>query len=67
MGSDSDDGDDFLTPGHVAALFHVTPKTVGRWAAEGKIGYITTVGGHRRYFRADIHALLRALSDPKTD
>lgn len=64
--AEPDSGDEFLTPGQVAALFHVTAKTVGRWAIEGKIGYITTVGGHRRYRRTEIHALLRARSDPKT-
>ena len=33
-----DTGDRLLTPGEVAALFRVDPKTVTRWAAAGRIG-----------------------------
>ena len=36
-----------LTPGEVAALFRVDPKTVTRWAASGRITSIRTPGGHR--------------------
>ena len=38
-----------LTPGEVAALFRVDPKTVTRWAASGRISSIRTPGGHRRF------------------
>jgi len=38
-----DTGDRLLTPGEVAALFRVDPKTVTRWAAAGRIGSIRTV------------------------
>ena len=38
-----------LTPGEVAALFRVDPKTVTRWAKTGRIQCIRTLGGHRRY------------------
>ena len=38
-----------LTPGEVAALFRVDPKTVTRWAASGRITSIRTPGGHRRF------------------
>ena len=37
-----------LTPGEVATLFRVNPKTVSRWAAAGRITAIKTPGGHRR-------------------
>ncbi|MFC8935247.1 BldC family transcriptional regulator [Rhodococcus sp. NPDC057135] len=56
-----DDAEHWLTPGQAAALFNVNPKTVTRWAQAGKIGYITTVGGHRRYRSSEIHLLMRAL------
>jgi len=36
-----------LTPGEVASLFRVDPKTVTRWAASGRITSIRTPGGHR--------------------
>ncbi|WP_374230404.1 BldC family transcriptional regulator [Rhodococcus sp. ARC_M6] len=54
--------EEFLTPKEVAVLFHVNSKTVGRWARTGKIRFTTTIGGHRRYRSAEVHALLRALA-----
>jgi excisionase family DNA binding protein len=47
-----------LTPGEVAALFRVDPKTVTRWAASGRINSIRTPGGHRRFREAEVRALL---------
>jgi excisionase family DNA binding protein len=47
-----------LTPGEVAALFRVDPKTVTRWAASGRIGSIRTPGGHRRFRESEVRALL---------
>jgi excisionase family DNA binding protein len=47
-----------LTPAEVAALFRVDPKTVTRWAQEKKLSSVRTLGGHRRYRAAEIHALL---------
>jgi excisionase family DNA binding protein len=51
-------GDRLLTPGEVAALFRVDPKTVTRWAAAGRIGSIRTPGGHRRFRESEVKALL---------
>lgn len=34
-----------LTPGEVAALFRVDPKTVTRWSNAGKLPSIKTLGG----------------------
>ena len=48
-----------LTPGEVAALFRVDPKTVTRWAASGRISSIRTPGGHRRFRESEVRALLR--------
>lgn len=47
-----------MTSGEVAGLFRVDPKTVGRWAAAGKLGSVRTLGGHRRYRRDEVLALL---------
>ena len=44
----------------VAELFRVDPKTVGRWASKGRLGYMTTPGGHKRYYRSEVYALLEA-------
>ena len=53
-----------LTPGEVAALFRVDPKTVTRWAASGRITSIRTPGGHRRFRESEVRALLRGESEP---
>ena len=51
-----------LTPGEVAALFRVDPKTVTRWASAGRLGSIRTPGGHRRFREAEVHELLAQLT-----
>src|SRR4051794_4154699 len=51
--------DRLLTPGEVASLFRVDPKTVTRWAAAGRINSIRTPGGHRRFRESEIRELLR--------
>jgi excisionase family DNA binding protein len=48
-----------LTPAEVASIFRVDAKTVTRWSAEGKLPCFKTLGGHRRYRRVHIEALLR--------
>ena len=53
-----------LTPGEVAALFRVDPKTVTRWASAGRIGSIRTPGGHRRFRETEVRALLASLTTP---
>lgn len=45
-----------MTPGEVAELFRVDPKTVTRWAVAGKIQSMKTPGGHRRFRVADVRA-----------
>lgn len=54
------DANDLLTPAEVALLFRVNPKTVTRWARAGKISAIRTLGGHRRFRRAEIEMVLRS-------
>ena len=54
--------DRLLTPGEVATLFRVDPKTVTRWASAGRIGSIRTPGGHRRFRESEVRALLRGES-----
>lgn len=47
-----------LTPAEVAALFGVDPKTVTRWARNGLLEPVRTLGGHRRYPAEQVHRLL---------
>ena len=49
--SESQPKSEYLTPGEVARMLHVSPKTVNRWAHEGRIACIVTLGGHRRFQR----------------
>lgn len=51
-----------LTPGEVAVMFRVDPKTVTRWASAGRIGSIRTPGGHRRFRESEVSALLGNLT-----
>lgn len=51
--------DRLMTPGEVANLFRVDPKTVSRWAISGRIPSVRTPGGHRRFRETDVRALLR--------
>ena len=55
-----------LTPGEVALMFRVDPKTVTRWASAGRIGSVRTPGGHRRFLKADIDLLLDRLTTDRS-
>ncbi len=39
----------YLSSREVAALLHVSPATVSRWARASRLPYVRTLGGHRRY------------------
>jgi excisionase family DNA binding protein len=56
----------YLRTAQVAELLQVSPKTVSRWAQEGMLPYVRTLGGHRRYPDAEIRALLESLSQPSS-
>ena len=53
---------DYLRTAQVAALLHVSPKTITRWAKEGRLPCAKTLGGHRRYVKAEVEALLEQLT-----
>lgn len=59
-------GQSLMTPAEVAALFRVDPKTVTRWADAGKITAVRTLGGHRRYLRHEVMALLASQNPEST-
>jgi excisionase family DNA binding protein len=54
--------DRLLTPGEVAELFRVNPKTVTRWARAGKLSAIRTLGGHRRFRASEVRRFLGELT-----
>lgn len=47
----------------VAKRLAVNPETVARWGRSGKLRSIVTPGGHRRYFEADVVAILATPGD----
>jgi excisionase family DNA binding protein len=51
----------YLHTAEVADILHVSPKTVSRWAKEGKLPFLKTLGGHRRYPEAEIRQLAAEL------
>jgi excisionase family DNA binding protein len=57
----------YLRTTEVASLLNVSPKTVSRWAQEGKLPFLRTLGGHRRYPRREIEQLADHLSHRPPD
>jgi excisionase family DNA binding protein len=47
-------GPDLLTPAQAASLLGVSTASVRLWAAEGRLAFTTTPGGHRRFQRGDV-------------
>ena len=56
----------YLRAAEVADILHVSPKTVSRWAKEGKLPFMKTLGGHRRYPEAEIRKLAEELREEAT-
>jgi excisionase family DNA binding protein len=48
---------EYLRAAEAAELLHVSPKTISRWAKEGRVAHVVTLGGHRRFPRGEIEAL----------
>ncbi len=53
--------EEYLRATQVADLLGVSAKTVTRYAKEGKIPHVLTLGGHRRYPAGPVHTLAAAL------
>lgn len=53
--------DVYIRTAEAARILRVSPKTVSRWAKEGKIPHVMTLGGHRRFPSSAIHDLARRL------
>jgi excisionase family DNA binding protein len=54
----------YLRTAEVAQILHVSPKTITRWAKEGRLPHSRTLGGHRRYSAEDIKRLAEDLARP---
>ena len=53
-----EDDDPLMTPGEVARVFRVDPKTVTRWAKAKRLKSIRTPGGHHRVRKSEVLRLL---------
>src|SRR6266498_1381214 len=53
--------DALLTTGEVAMLFRVSHRAVRCWADAGKLPYIRTLGGHRRFLASAVWEALSAV------
>lgn len=51
----------YLKTAEVAEMLHVSPKTVTRWAKDGKLPHSRTLGGHRRFPAEEIKKLAAQL------
>jgi excisionase family DNA binding protein len=58
------DPPELLKTSEVARLLGVTRSTVLSWAYRGFLDYTTTPGGHLRFHRDQVQALLTAGTDP---
>lgn len=52
---------EFLGRAEVARLLGVSRNTVTRWAREGRLASLITLGGHHRFDREQIEQLRRRL------
>jgi excisionase family DNA binding protein len=51
----------YLRVGEAAEILQVSPKTICRWAMDGKLPFQRTLGGHRRYPEQAIRELAASL------
>jgi len=58
--------DVLMTSGEVAKIFRVDPKTVSRWAKQGRLQSVKTPGGHRRFLRTEVTKLLNTSFQPNS-
>jgi excisionase family DNA binding protein len=52
--------DDLLTSSQAGDLLGVTDASIRRYANDGKLPHQVTPGGHRRFRRSDVLALIAA-------
>ena len=60
------DYDRLLTPAEVAVMLNVVPKTVTTWAKNGRLSSVRTIGGHRRFYEAEVLKLVAESKQERT-
>ncbi|MEA2507547.1 MAG: Helix-turn-helix domain [Actinomycetota bacterium] len=56
-----DEATRYVTTGEAARILGKSPKTVARWARNGRLPHIVTLGGHRRFPVAALNEIARRL------
>ncbi len=51
--------ENLLRPAEVAQLMRVDARTIAEWATKGKLAYVRTPSGHRRYPEVCVRAAMR--------
>jgi excisionase family DNA binding protein len=52
-----------MRPGEVALVLQVSRRTVSDWARAGRIPFILTPGGHRRFRARDVRRLVETMTE----
>jgi len=52
----------YLSRGEAAEHLGVKPRTIQQWAQDGRIPFIRTFGGHRRFSEKDLDALVEMVN-----
>ena len=55
---ETDANEEYLSAGDAARLLCVSARTVSRWADQGRIPHLVTLGGHRRFRKSSVMELL---------
>ena len=61
-----DTEENYLTASEAARILHVSSKTVDRWADQGRLPCLVTLGGHRRFARSVIVAAAEQMASRGT-
>jgi excisionase family DNA binding protein len=54
-----------ITPMIASRILNIHPATLTAWAESGRIPFMRTPGGHRRYQLADVNLLAAKIEDAK--
>ena len=60
-------GTQYLTRSEVSKMLGVSPNTVTRWAREGRLACLVTLGGHHRFDREVVEQLRKQQYREKQD
>ena len=52
--SAGDASQEYVSIGRAGRMLHVSPRTIARWADQGKLPCVVTFGGHRRFRVGDL-------------